>query len=141
MEHWIEINLDAEVSAQDGILLDILRPHVRRMRRSGVVLGYHYFREPEIRFRVRLVSHREKTKEVARLSRLADSMVRKKLVSSWHFGSHGEEGAEYHGEEDRYGRNGWKVAQGYFEDGSETALRLLDLMWRARVENPLWGWG
>ena len=49
MEHWVEINLDADFSVQDGILLDTLRPHVRRLEKEGELVTYHYFREPEIR--------------------------------------------------------------------------------------------
>ena len=54
---------------------------------------------------------------------------------------HGEEGRPYTGEEDRYGKNGWKVAQKYFEDGAETALRLLRLRRKSRLESPLWAKG
>ena len=141
MEHWVEINLDADVAAQDRILLDVLRPHVRRLERRGDLLTYHYFREPEIRFRVRLRSAGAKAREGRVLARMADSLVKRRLASGWHFGNHGEKGVEYTGEEDRYGKKGWRVAQGYFRDGSDTALRLLDLKRRSLLESPLWAKG
>ncbi len=141
MEHWVEVNLDAEVGVQDGILLDVLRPHVWSLEKGRELLSFHYFREPEIRFRVRLKNASVRKKEVKSLSRIAESLVRRKLVSEWHFGNHGEAGADYTGEEDRYGLNGWKVAQDYFHDGSQTALRLLELKRRSRLESPLWAKG
>jgi lantibiotic biosynthesis dehydratase-like protein len=141
MEYWIEINLNAEVASQDGILLDVLRPYVRRLERKGELLSFHYFREPEIRFRVRLKSGRTQLREKKNLTRIAESLVKKRLVSEWHFGNHGEKGVAYSGEEDRYGVNGWSVAQDYFRDGSETALRLLELKRHSRLESPLWARG
>lgn len=141
MEHWVEINLDAEVGVQDGILLDVLRPHVRRLEMRRGILSFHYFREPEIRFRVRLKDARARKKEMKSLSRIADTLVKKKFVSEWHFGNHGEAGADYTGEEDRYGVNGWRVAEDYFHDGSESALRLLELKRHLHLESPLWAKG
>ena len=95
MEHWIEINLNAEPATQDGILLDVLQPYVRRLEKRREIITYHYFREPEIRFRIRLKSGASKRREALALSKLADSLVRKGMVSEWHFGKHGQEGIEY----------------------------------------------
>jgi len=137
-EHWIEINLMAEPEVQNTILLDVLRPYVERLRESGTLLTWHYFREPEIRFRIRVRSKKAKMTETVTLAELADRLAKRKLISSWHFGSHGETRKNYIGEEDRYGRNGWKVAQEYFERGAETALGLLELRRESKLENPLW---
>ena len=60
MEHWIEVNLHAPLRVQDGILLDSLLPYVKRLRARGELVGFHFFREPEIRFRVRLWTARVK---------------------------------------------------------------------------------
>lgn len=133
--------MKAEVAMQDEILLDVLKPYVSRLRRKGGMITYHYFREPEIRFRVRMKTAAGRRLQEGTLSEIADAMVEKGLVSEWHFGNHGDKGGTYAGEEDRYGRNGWKVAQKYFRDGSETALELLELKRKARLENPLWGRG
>ncbi len=141
MEHWVEINLLADVEVQDGILLDVMRPHVRRLERTAELLSFHYFREPELRFRVRMKSAGARKRELSDLARIAEGLVRKRLVSEWHFGNHGEKGADYVGEADRYGVNGWKVAQDYFRDCSETALSLLELKRRAKLESPLWAKG
>jgi hypothetical protein len=141
MEHWVEINLNADVKVQDQILLDVLSPYVRRLEKKGELLSFHYFREPEIRFRVKLRGTRARKREMANLSRIADQLIRRKLISEWHFGSHGEEGVEYVGEEDRYGVNGWKVTQDYIRQGSETALRLLELKRSSKLESPLWARG
>ena len=141
MEHWVEINLAAEAADQDEILLDVLKPYVKRLEKKGKLVTYHYFREPEIRFRVRTKTEAEKERQVAALSLIADALVKKGLVSGWHFGGHGEDGKAYTGEEDRYGKNGWKVAQTYFRNGSDTALALLELKRRSRLENPLWAKG
>ena len=140
MEHWVEINLSAEIGVQNRILLDVLRPYAKGLERRGELLNYHYFREPEIRFRVRVHDAREK-RVAADLARIADGLVGGGLVSEWHFGNHGEKGVDYAGEEDRYGVNGWKVAQDYFYEGSDTALRLLELKRRSELENPLWSKG
>ena len=141
MEHWVEVNLGADVPAQDGILLDTLRPFVERLEKSGELVTWHYFREPEIRFRVRLRTGAAKKRQARDMSKVAESLRRDGLVSGWHYGNHGEEGSEYLGEEDRYGRNGWKVAQAYFRNGAETALDLLELKRRSRLESPLWAKG
>ncbi len=141
MEHWIEINLMGGREEQDAVLLDVLRPYVRRLRESGNLLTWHYFREPEIRFRIRVRTEKARTKETAKLAGIAESLADKKLVSEWHFGNHGETRKDYVGEEDRYGKNGWRVAQGYFERGAETALDLLELRRKTRLENPLWARG
>jgi len=138
LEHWIEINLFARRRVQDEILLDILKPHVERLQDKGVLVTWHFFREPEIRFRVRLGNANSKTKELQALAKLANSLQKRRLISTWHFGNHGEKGLNYVGEEDRYGRNGWKVAQDYFNQGSEIALRLLALKKQNRLENLLW---
>lgn len=141
MEHWVEVNLFAELADQDGILLDVLAPYVKGIKERGKLVNFHFFREPEIRFRVRLNSARAKTSERKAIAALASSLQKRGLVSSWHFGNHGGPGRMYHGEEDRYGKNGWQVAQDYFRYGSETALRLLALKREGRLENPLWAKG
>ena len=112
LENWIEINLNADFGVRDEILLRVLRPHVQRLKKEGILLTYHFFREPELRFRVRLNSKRAKETELKAISRIADSLMKKKLVSSWHFGNHGEQNREYTGEEDRYGVNGMEDRSG-----------------------------
>jgi Lantibiotic biosynthesis dehydratase C-term len=141
MEHWVEINLEVDIAAQDGILLDVLRPYAQKLESRGELVTYHYFREPEIRFRLRLKNNSSRRNQERALARIASSLVRKKLVSEWHFGSHGEKGSKYAGEEDRYGKNGWRAAQNYFRDCSDIALILLDLRRRSKLESPLWAKG
>jgi hypothetical protein len=140
-EHWLEVNLKAKVRDQDGILLDVLAPYVDRLKETGKLVGFHYFREPEIRFRIRLRSEKDRRNEKVAIEAIAQSLKRKGLVSEWHFGNHGDASEEYRGEEDRYGKNGWKVAQEYFQNGAETALKLLELKRRSKLENPLWAKG
>ena len=140
-EHWIEVNLFADLKAQDKILLDYLVPYVVGLETKGRLVTYHYFREPEIRFRVRLKDKEDKAICRREVSRLARELVKSGLVSRWHFGNHGEKGKEYEGEADRYGTNGWRVAQAYFNRGAETALELLALKRMSGLENPLWGEG
>jgi hypothetical protein len=141
MEHWIEINLFANRTAEDEILLDVLNPFVEQLRRKRVLVSWHFFREPEIRFRVRLRSRRAKLEATRRVEVLAGKLLKRNLISSWHFGNHGEKTGIYMGEEDRYGRYGWRVAQVYFQNGAEVALRLLALKRAGRLENPLWARG
>jgi len=140
-EFWIEVNLYGDGKHQDYVLLRVLKPFVERVRAEGTLVTWHFFREPEIRFRVRLTSRRAKEAETRAVASLADSLVGRKLISRWSFGNHGEKGRVYAGEEDRYGRNGWKVAQDYFNHGAETALALLALKEAGRLENPLWAKG
>jgi Lantibiotic biosynthesis dehydratase C-term len=141
MEHWIEINLSAKARTQDLVLLRVLRPYVEELRRKGELVTYHFFREPEIRFRVRLRRASVKAQEAKALSRIAESLVRRRLVTEWHFGNHGDVGGRYVGEEERYGKNGWKVAQDYFQSGSEAAMKLLELRDGGLLESPLWSRG
>ena len=140
MERWVEINLFAPPRNEDQILLEVLWPYVKRLRKRGALVGWHYFREPEIRFRVRVKSEKERVAQAKAVEKMAEGLKRKGLISRWAFGNHGEEGA-YVGEVDRYGANGWKIAQKYFEDGSETALELLALKRRSGLESPLWAKG
>lgn len=140
MEHWVEINLFAELKNQNRILLDVLWPYAKRLRRRGALICYHYFREPEIRFRVRVKSGRERRAQAKALEKIAERLKEEGVISKWKFGNHGEEGT-YLGEVDRYGPNGWKVAQKYFEDGSETAIGLLALRRKHALESPLWAKG
>lgn len=137
-EHWIEINLIADLGVQDEILLEVLRPYVQRLQENGMLSTYHFFREPELRFRIRLNSKRAKEAELKVVAKMADSLTKKRLVSSWYFGNHGEKGRECVGEEDRYGVNGWKIAQDYFSSGAEIALRMLALKKAGALESPLW---
>ncbi len=99
-------------------------------------MTYHFFREPEIRFRVRLTSAKTEAAERKALFRIADSLKRKKLVAEWHFGNHGEKGVIYRGERDRYGKNGWKSGRrnsttgrkrpwAYFPSSAAPASRIL----------------
>ena len=141
MEHWVEVNLNAALADQDSILLDILEPYVEKLDKTGELLTWHYFREPEIRFRVRLKTSAAKLAQAHAISKLADSLEAKGLISEWHFGNHGEKGSNYAGEEDRYGKNGWKAAQDYFRNGSETAMALISMKRRSRLESPLWAKG
>lgn len=90
---------------------------------------------------MRLRSKKPRQKEEWALRRIAGSLARRGLVSEWHFGNHGKEGSDYQGEEDRCGRNGWKAAQTYFRDGANTALALLGMKRRSRLESPLWARG
>jgi hypothetical protein len=141
VEHWIEVNLMAEPKEQNRVLLEFLLPYVRKLKKTETLVSWHFFREPEIRFRVRLKSHESKSKETRAVTAMAESLQGKGLVSEWHFGNHGEKGKVYSGEEDRYGKEGWKVAQEYFNHGAETALELLELKRRSRLENTLWAKG
>jgi hypothetical protein len=141
MEHWVEVNLPANRKLQDGILLDVLKPHIEKLQAKHVLVTWHFFREPEIRFRVRLRNKKAKDGEIKAIAKLARFLQREGLISDWRFGSHGERGSRYRGEEDRYGRNGWKVAQDYFNQGATIALRLLELKRENRLENPLWAKG
>ncbi len=141
MEQWVEVNLFGPGDRQDEVLLRNLVPYVNQLKRRGVLVTYHYFREPEIRFRVRLKTAREKARQKAELTKLARTLSRRGLIDKWAFGNHGVEGEEYVGEEDRYGTKGWAVAQEYFEHGAETALKLLSLREKGGLENPLWGKG
>jgi thiopeptide-type bacteriocin biosynthesis protein len=140
MEYWVEINLFAKLQDQNRILLDILWPYAKGLRKRGTLVSYHYFREPEIRFRVRVRSDRQRETQAKALDRIARRLKDEGSISKWAFGNHGKKGT-YVGETDRYGHNGWKVAQKYFEDGAETALRLLALMRKSSLENPLWATG
>lgn len=126
---------------QDRLLLEVLLPYVKYLRKTGTLVSWHYFREPEIRFRLRLKSRASKSKEKKTVTVMAKSLRRRGLVSGWHLGNHGKKGKVYSGEEDRYGKEGWKVAQEYFNQGSETALKLLELKTESGLENPLWGKG
>lgn len=126
---------------QAKILLDVLMPHIESLKREHVLVTWHFFREPEIRFRVRMKNKRSRNSEFRAIAALADSLNERRLISNWHFGKHGEKGKMYAGEEDRYGRYGWKIAQDYFNYGSEIALRLLALKRENRLENPLWATG
>ncbi len=141
MEHWIEVNLMAEPKEQDALLLEVLRPYVQKLKKAGTLVTFHFFREPEIRFRLRLKNRASKSKETRAVTAIAESLRRRRLVSEWHFGNHGEKDEVYSGEEDRYGKEGWKVAQEYFNQGSETALKLLELKRKSGLENPLWAKG
>jgi len=140
-EHWIEINMSANLADQDNILLERLRPYVRRLERRKEMVSFHYFREPEIRFRVRLKDKRTKEKQKKAVGALAGRLVKDGIVSEWHFGNHGEPGREYVGEDDRYGERGWQIAQKYFQHGSEVALELLASKKQGLLESPLWAKG
>ncbi len=141
MEHWVEINLFGKESVQDRILLDVLKPFVENLRRRGVLVSWHFFREPEIRFRIRLRSRKARLEAARKIATVAESLHKRKLVSSWHFGNHGEKDRTYHGEMDRYGRLGWEIAQNYFNHGAEVALQLLALRRVRKLESPLWAKG
>ncbi len=141
MEHWVEINLSVKRRAQDAVLLDVLKPHVESLKKEKALVTWHFFREPEIRFRVRLRSRAAKLKETQAVAAIANCLRERGLVSKWQFGNHGERGKIYVGEVDRYGCRGWRIAQDYFNSGAETALRLLALKRKDRLENPLWAKG
>ena len=141
LEYWIETNLFIKKRLQDEILLDIIKPYVNKLEKRKQLVTWHFFREPEIRFRIRLKNKKATNRELKALTALAESLKRRNLVSSWNFGNHGEKEQPYMGEEDRYGRNGWRIAQEYFRSGAETALALLALKRRSKLENPLWAKG
>ncbi len=141
MEQWVEVNLFAKQRVQNDILLDVLKPFVENLKKRGVLVNWHFFREPEIRFRVRLNSKKAKAETDRKIAALAESLRERGLVSKWHFGNHGEKNRIYAGEEDRYGRLGWRIAQDYFMDGAEVALQLLSLKREGKLENPLWARG
>ena len=141
MEHWVEVNLFARQRVQNDILLDVLKPFVENLRKREMVVNWHFFREPEIRFRIRLRSEKAQVEASRRIAALAESLRERRLVSTWHFGNHGEKDRTYVGEEDRYGHLGWRIAQDYFNHGSEVALQLLSLRRAGKLENPLWAKG
>ena len=131
----------ATLNEQDRIQQDVLSPYERKLEKGRELVTWHYFREPEIRFRLRMKSPRSRNRQKAAVARIGDSLMKQGTITGWHFGNHGEEGPSYAGEEDRYGRNGWKVAQRYFRNGSETALALLELKRESKLESPLWAKG
>jgi hypothetical protein len=133
-EFWIEVNIDTPVEKQDELLLESLVPFLDTY--EGIWLTWHFFREPELRFRIRAKD------------KLALSMMKRSLTKGldglglkWWYGRHGVKGKQYYGEEDRYGKYGWLVAQDYFHDGAKTALRLIRFKRWGELESPLWSKG
>ncbi len=67
----------AELEDQENVLLRVLKPYVEKLKKSGTLVTFHFFREPEIRFRVRLNSKKAKAREALREPREGREGIRR----------------------------------------------------------------
>ena len=130
-EHWIEVNIVlGNYDDVETFLVSFIKPLVEKWESEKRILTFHYFLEPDIRFRVRAID--ELSKDYCRAG-LENRLKSHNLVEKFEFGRHGDPAAQYEGEQELYGVIGWEIAQKYFEYGSRIALMMFD---RRPLEKP-----
>lgn len=123
-ENWIEINITLRNrNDTEAFLVSFIKPLVEQWESEKRIMTFHYFLEPNIRFRVRAVD--EISKDYCR-SGLENELKFNNLVEKFEFGCHGDPAAQYEGEQEQYGVIGWQIAQKYFEYGSRIAILIFE---------------
>jgi hypothetical protein len=123
---WLELNIVlTDESKFNQVLKELVAPYIKRLYKASTFKTWHYFREPNLRWRIcgeeycinfakkmldELLSKYERTKP--------------KIYKSHFFGEHGVIGKEYHGEQELYGNDAWELCYKRWEAGSNLALLL-----------------
>jgi len=114
MESWIEANIFVEQGKENEFLLNFIKPLVQRLRSKFKITSFHFFREPEIRFRV--LTEADK---VEAIKNLIEEGKKTGLVKDIKYPLYGED-------KSAFGEGGWASAHKFFEAGSEIALDYID---------------
>ena len=132
---WIEINVGISRYDRDTMLglffklVDSLVTKFKGLAKEGS--SWHFLWESNpwpSTLRLRFYGDEETIDRIKQeFERLWSSLKasRPDLLVDYCYGSHGECGEEYVGEEDTYGSEGWKLVKKMLNFGAETALKLI----------------
>jgi hypothetical protein len=125
MDKWIELNvIPTDDSRIDVILSGLVKAYISRLSGSGTRFHWHFFREPDLRWRILASSGAVDTiKAELHASLTTLEKTEPQTYSRHFFGAHGVPNKEYPGEEDSYG-DAWELCYKRWEAGSNLALML-----------------
>jgi len=98
-----------------------------------MIISWHFLYEPAIRFRIRVSNEDDKKEVVDIIEKELSDQKWINIIDKYEFGSHGEIGKVYSGEQELYGNRGWDIMQTFLETGSIIALYILE----KGVEKPI----
>ena len=126
MELWTEVNLFPAEAAEESLLTGVIGGLVHQTFR-GELETWFFFREPELRLRLRWSDPGRAEDCRSTLTRALDEAVRRGELVEWYEGAHGRRGERYEGEAEMYGAELWSLVQKDWMNGSEFALQITKL--------------
>jgi hypothetical protein len=129
-EKWVEIRLwfsRFDLTCYKRLLLSFIKPVIKELKNKQALKTFHFFFEPEphLLFRIELCTE-DAASEIKKLVRNYRKSIEDFIDSS----RENELFADYPGEAEDFGEDGWEIAKKVFECGSEMAIGKLDLDFR-----------
>lgn len=125
--NWIEVSIFQKDLRQDileDIVMVLYNEIIYPYKIEGMIESWHFFREPELRFRIELKSEENKEKAKKDLADNLERIKNKGLITKWYFSRHGREGEEYNGEEDFYGKVLFKKQKDLWHNFAELFVKM-----------------
>jgi hypothetical protein len=119
MSVWVEANIH-HTSTDDRPLILALYHGV--VKQTAGLVSWHYFREPEIRFRLEVSDDAEAARVAELIRQLVDTRRSDFRLEKLVFGRHGREGEKYEGEHEVLGKEGFEVHKMIWMWQSELAV-------------------
>ncbi len=126
MELWTEVNLVPAETEEESVLTGVIGGLVHETFR-GELETWFFFREPELRLRLRWSDPARAEDCRSKLTLVLDEAVRRGELAEWYEGAHGRRGERYEGEAEMYGAELWSLVQKDWMNGSELALQITKL--------------
>ena len=135
MEVWTEVNLFPAREPSESLLTGLIGDLVHETFR-GELETWFFFREPELRLRLRWSDPARVEALRSTLGRALDDAVGQGALVEWFEGAHGRRGEPYEGEAEMYGKELWSLVQKDWMNGSELAVRIAELEEAGELSRP-----
>ena len=125
MDKWLELVITPnDFSKINRILSDLVKPYIDRLYKDKIHFSWHFFREPELRWRISSLDEKIESIKIELDTKLTElERIEPKIYLKHFFGNHGEPNSCYHGEQEFYGEV-WDLCYKRWEAGSNLALML-----------------
>jgi hypothetical protein len=134
-ESWLEVNLVPTDLHDESLLTGLVDGLVHDALR-GEVETWFFFREPELRLRLRWSDAARAEPCGETVAAALDAAVRDGTVVEWYEAAHGRRGERYEGEAEMYGAEMWPLVQKDWMNGSELALAIAKLERAGLLSEP-----
>jgi Lantibiotic biosynthesis dehydratase C-term len=135
VEVWTEVNLFPAREPSESLLTGLIGDLVHETFR-GELETWFFFREPELRLRLRWSDPARVEALRSTLGQALDDAVGHGALVEWFEGAHGRRGETYEGEAEMYGTELWSLVQKDWMNGSELAVRIAELEEAGELSRP-----
>jgi len=126
LEYWTQVNIVVHDSPDEVLLCDYVYPLIKKTFADQVSCWF-YFWEPDLLVRFRWLDEGAKSSAKQALFSTLEDWKARGLIKDWCEGNHFQKGDFYKGEAHIYGEDMWPACQKDWMNGSEFAVRLIQL--------------